>query len=210
MTAQAELKTIAMADEPGADRRSGPRHQLVLRVGLLEQDGRSIFCLVKNISSAGVQVRPYGRLTISNGASLRVGDEDPITGTVAWCRDGLAGVEFDEPLDPQALLRIGQKMAGHKRRHAPRVATDLTACLRTGGRRYSVTLCDVSMVGARLRGAQPIAFGETTMIEVAGLPSLKVYLRWSEGAEHGVSFDTPLPMQIIADILSGLKSPRIV
>jgi hypothetical protein len=118
----------------------------------------------------------------------------------------VAGIQFDQRLNPQALLRIGQKLVAHKRRHAPRVSTALTACLRTGGRRHAVTICDLSMAGARLRATQPVTFGETIIIEVAGMSSLRAYIRWSDGLEHGVSFDTPLPMQIIADLVCGERS----
>ena len=193
----------------GADRRAAERHKLVLRVGLLEQDGRMIFCLVKNISAAGVQVKPYGRVSQKTCVALRVGDEDPIVGAVVWSRDGLAGIDFDEPLNPQAMLRIGQKMVTHRRRTAPRVTTDLRACVRTGGVKHSATVCDLSMIGARLRTVQPISFGDTTIIEIPGLPSLSAHLRWSDRSEYGVSFQTPLPMQIIADLLSREQPPPI-
>lgn len=162
-----------------------------------------MFCLIRNISSAGVQVKPYGRVVDGLTIALRVGDEDPLAGTMVWSRDGLAGIEFEQRLNPQALLRIGQKLVAHKRRNAPRAKTSLNACLRTGGRRYAVTLCDLSMLGARVRTVQPVTFGETTIFEVPGLPALRAYARWSAGAEYGLSFETPVPMQIIADLLSG-------
>jgi hypothetical protein len=180
-----------------------------LRVGLLEQDGRSIFCLVKNISAAGVQVRPYGRISEGTIVSIRVGDENSIPGTVVWSRDGSAGVEFEQPLSPEALLQFGQKMVSHRRRAGPRVITELRACLRTAGIRHSVTVCDLSMAGARLRTALPVTFGDTTLIEVPGLPSLKAFVRWSDGDEHGVTFQTPLPIQIIADLLTRDQTPPI-
>ena len=195
-------KNVTTSDKQGANRRSAAREKLILRIGLLEQDGRPIFCLVRNISSVGVQVKPYSRVAEGSGISLRVGDENPIPGTVVWSRDGLVGIRFGQPLNPQALLRIGQKMAAHRRRNAPRVTTNLRGCLRTGGLRYSTTVCDLSMVGARLRIDDPVSFGDNTLIEVPGLPCLRVHVRWSDGAEHGVSFQTPLPMQILSNLLS--------
>lgn len=192
---------VPSATEQG-DRRSANRHQLVLRVGLLEQDGRSIFCLVRNISSTGVQIRHYGRVVEGASASLRVGDEDAIPGTLVWSRNELAGLEFEQPLNPQALLRMEQKLRGHRRRTAPRVNTALGGSLRTGGMRHFVTLCDLSIMGARVRTKKRIVFGERIVIEVPGLPSLQAHVRWSDGAEHGLAFQTPIPMQIIADLLS--------
>lgn len=197
-----QRKKVSASIEVTTDRRSADRHKLVLRVGLIEQDGRSIFCLVKNISSAGVQVKPYGRVSQGISSSLRVGDEDPIAGTLVWSRDGLAGIAFENPLNPETLLRIGQKMVPHKRRTAPRVTRYLRGCLKTAGVRHPATICDISMMGARVRTVQPVTFGEVTTIEVPGLPALRAMVRWADGAEYGLSFHTPLPLQIIADLLS--------
>ena len=190
-------KKITVFEEQDADRRMADRQKLVLRVGLLEQGGRPILCLVKNISAAGVQVKPFDWICSATTISLRVGDETSIPGTVVWSRDGHLGVRFRQLLNPQGLLRIGQKVVGLRRRTVPRVNMSLQACVRTGGIRRSATICDLSMVGARLRTVSPVRFGETMMIEVPGFPSLKAYVRWSAGAEHGVSFQAPLSIQTV-------------
>ncbi len=158
--------------------------------------------IVRNISPAGVEVKPYGQVLEGAAISLRVGDENSIPGTAIWIRDGLMGIRFRQNLNPQALLRMGQKMVAQRRRNAPRMTTDLRGCLRTGGVKYAAIVCDISMTGARLRLKNPVAFGETARLEVLGLPSIKAYVRWSYGTEYGVSFEAPLPMQILADLLS--------
>lgn len=206
---RSQPKNQETSPEVFSERRSNARHKLVLRVGLLEMESGSTFCLVKNISSTGVQVKPYGPLKTGVSAALRVGDERAIEGIVVWNRDGLAGIEFTQTLNPQALLRIGQKILSDKRRTSPRVATDLGATLRTGGRRHSVTVCDLSMVGARIRASEPILFGENTLIELAGIPSLKAFVRWSEDTEHGVSFQIALPIQILADLIAEDRPLRV-
>lgn len=206
---RSQPKNQETSPEVFSERRSNARHKLVLRVGLLEMESGSTFCLVKNISSTGVQVKPYGPLKTGVSAALRVGDERAVDGVVVWNRDGLAGIEFTQTLNPQALLRIGQKMLSQRRRNSPRVATDLKASLRTGGRRHSVTVCDLSMIGARVRAKGSITFGDNTLLEVTGLPTLKAFIRWSEDMEHGISFETPLPIQILADLIADDRSFRV-
>jgi hypothetical protein len=125
---------------------------------------------------------------------------------VVWTGDGLIGVKFKQTLNPQALLRIGQNMVVPRRRTAPRVLTRLKGSLRTGGVKRSMTICDLSMAGARIQTAQPIIFGETTILEVPGLPSLTACIRWSDGAEFGVSFQPPLSIQMVANLLSQEQS----
>lgn len=193
-------KNVTAPEEQGAHQCSVEQQKTILRFGLLEHDGGPVFCLIRNISSVGVELKPYSPVTEGRGASLRVGDEIPIPGTVTWSRDGLVGIRFGQPLNPQALLRIGQKMAAHRRRRTLKVAKDRRGCLRTGGLRYSASVYDITTVGARLRIADPVSFGETTLLDVPGLPSLSVFVRWSDGAEHGVSFQTSLPLEILAII----------
>lgn len=199
--ARTQRDDFTIPEQEQCDQRSENRQKLVLRVGILEQDGRSVFCLVKNISVSGVQVKPYGSLSHSIDVSLRVGDENPIPGTVIWNRDGLAGVKFRQTLNPQALLRIGQKMRARGKRTSPRVTTNLKGFLRTGGKKHPITICDLSIAGARVRAGGPVDFGDRTILDVSGLPSLTACVRWSDVAEFGVSFHPPLPIQIVAELM---------
>ena len=41
------------------------------------------------------------------------------------------------------------------------------------------------------------------MVEFTGLPSLNAYVRWSDGEQSGLIFETPIPMQIIAHLIEG-------
>lgn len=194
-------KNVIPAEVQGDRRPQVELRKAVLRVGLMEHDGGHVFCLIDNISSTGVELLPYGAV-IEGDASLRVSDEGPIPGTVAWSREGLVRLRFKQPLNPQALLRIGQKTAAHRRRLTRRIAEDRRGWLRTGGLKYCACVSDITSVGARLRIADAVSFGETSLLDVQGLPSLSICVRWSDGAEHGVSFQAPLPTQILTDLLS--------
>lgn len=191
------------------ERRSDARARLVLRVGLLEYGGRASFCLVKNISSTGVQVKPYGKLAEGTPITMRVGDVDSVGGVVVWTRAGLAGIAFNTALDPESLLLVRQKLA-QRRRSAPRVSTDVVALLRTGGSTYRARICDLSVHGARIRTLEPVTFGSNIIVEMPKIPSVKGHLRWAEGCEYGISFEAALPMQIIAEIVSEDHSFNVI
>lgn len=208
MRADKQIK-LTTFDEQLADRRSVERHKLMFRIGLIEQEGRICFCLVKDMSPVGVQVKLFGMLEERAAVTLQVGDDDSIPGYVAWMRDGTAGIEFDQSLSFEALMRVRQNLPVGRRRGAPRANTGLSVGLRTGGSRYGATLCDISLQGARLRTQRAVRFGESTMIEVPGLPSLKAYLRWTDGLDYGVCFETPLPIQIITALVQDGQSLQI-
>lgn len=180
------------------ERRREARYTLILRAGVLEQAGRTSFCLVRNISSAGVQLKVYTPPVEGASATLRVADEQPVAGRVAWINGDNAGLSLDEELDAVTLLRVQQKMKPHQRRAFPRVDLDTGAILRTGGRTLRVRVLDLSSLGARISGTAKLSRDHRVIVELTDLPSIAAYVRWVGESDAGLVFETPIPMQIIA------------
>lgn len=67
----------AVTCDHDAERRSGKRHTLVLRVAVVDDGKRASFCLLKNISPDGVQVKSYAPLEIGAMVTLFVGEDKP-------------------------------------------------------------------------------------------------------------------------------------
>lgn len=193
--------SAAAKKQGGNDRRVSSRQKLVMRVGVLTFGQQSTFCLIRNISARGALVRLFGRMAPGSVISLRLGDEDDIGGRIIWAENGMAGVEFDSEICPAMLVRVAQKVKITRRRGAPRLLVELAAVVRTGGRVHRVTMCDLSMQGARLKAKDPIRFGDAVYLHVGGLPCLKSFVRWKSNQEFGVVFESPLPMQVLASVL---------
>lgn len=185
------------------ERRRQARYTLILRVGVLEQYGKSSLCLVKNISSSGVQLKCYSRPVVEGHASIRVADEAPVRGRIVWLEDDIAGMNFETELNAEALLRVRQKLRPQRRRATPRVNVEASACLRTGGRICRAVICDISSMGARVRTTSPLVPGDRAIVTLTDLPALDAYVRWTSGDEAGVVFETPIPMQVIAHWIEG-------
>lgn len=181
-----------------AERRGDDRSTMVLRVGLLNIAGRSAFCILRNISSKGVQVKAFAPVLEGADVYLQVGDEKHFEGRVAWVRDGLAGIAFISPLDPTALLRVRQMATPQRRRASPRARVSKFAILRTGGQEYCSKLCDISALGAKIQSNRPIKPGRAAVLLLANLPSLNAYVRWIDGRDAGLVFETPIPIQIMS------------
>lgn len=187
--------------EQSSEQRAEARPTMVLRVGLLECEGKSSYCVLRNISPNGVQVKPYVPVSPGLEISLRVGDEDLVDGRVIWARDGLAGIAFNTALDPATLLRVRQSAPSERRRAYPRAQASGFAILRTGGRQYSASLCDISASGARIVTAKPVEAGRTAVLLLPDLPALRGFVRWSRGNDTGLIFETAIPIQVITDWL---------
>lgn len=184
------------------ERRSETRETMILRVGILADRERTTFCLVKNISPTGAQIKPYGRVADGCEITLRVGDEDPLPGRVAWVTDALAGIEFAETQNPAALLRATQKLPPTSRRSSPRINAAAWVLLRTGGRTYAGELRDISTTGAKIRTLKTVPLGPSVMLTIPDLPAMRTYVRWKDETDLGLLFETPLPIQLIAEWLS--------
>lgn len=185
------------------ERRKEARYTLILRAGVLEQNGKTSFCLVKNISTTGVQVKVYAQPELDVDASLRVADEQPVTGRIAWIKGDVAGISLHDELDAATLLRVQQKLRPNKRRAFPRLSIEASALLRSRGRVIRAEVQDISSLGARVRASGDLAVDDRTIVELADLPSIQAYVRWVDGEEAGLSFETPIPMQIIATWVEG-------
>ena len=185
----------------GSDRRAHQRPTMVLRVGLLEYGCRFSFCLLRNISPEGVQVKLYTTVSEGTDVNLRVGDEDFLAGRVIWVRHGLAGIMFNDSMDPDTLLRVRQMSAPKQRRASPRAPASGCAVLRTGGQEYSAKICDISASGAKVVTDRPIEAGPQAVLVLPKLPSLQGFVRWTHGQDTGLIFATPIPIQVLADWL---------
>ena len=192
--------SLLRSDEP--DRRSQLRKTMILRVGLLEQAGKPSFCLVRNLSSAGIQVKLYSR-AVRGAVLVRVADERPIPGQIVWVRNGNAGISFDEGVDPATLLRLQQKLGPVRRRSMPRVKATSYAVVRVGGRMVAAVLQDISSMGARVSSSRSLEVGSRAIVRLPDLPELSAHVRWSECSQAGLVFETPIPMQVIAEWLDG-------
>jgi hypothetical protein len=185
------------------ERRKEARYTLILRAGLLEQEGRSFFCLVRNISVSGAELKFYSRPTLDVDAVLCVADEPPVKGTIAWINQDKAGISFHEELDATTLLRVRQKLSPNRRRAIPRMRVDASASVRTASRTCRAVVCDISSLGARVRTDPVLAAGDRAVVEFTDLPTINAYVRWTDGEESGLIFETPIPMQIIAHWIEG-------
>lgn len=190
-----------------SDRRSGTRHTLVLRLAIIKSGDRASLCLLRNISNDGVQIKAYCKLGVGTPVTIIVAEEDPIEGRIAWVDDRLAGVSFRYKLPLSTLLRVKQETKEGRRRSSPRVTTEAAATLRTCGRAYRVKLTDISTTGAKLQTTERLPSSGSAVLNLPDLPPLSAFIRWSEDQDLGLSFPSPLPVEIVSHWLLNRNTP---
>lgn len=184
-----------------ADRRVGENRTKVLRVGLLSDGDRASYCLLRNISAAGAQIRTFVTVTQGDSVQFRVGDSEREKCRVAWARNHLAGLEFQDPVDPKSLLRTSEHFS-LARRSSPRISAAAWATLRTGGRTFGAELCDISPTGVKIRTRKPLSPSSPALLTIPDLPVMRGFVCWNEGQVSGVMFEQPLPIPVIAKWVS--------
>lgn len=189
---------LARTGHDAGERRSRSRRPVISRLAILSDGKRAAFCLIRNVSATGAAVKLYGQIPAAPSVTLQVGDERPLGGRIAWVRGDAAGISFSSPLEPQALHRVQQKQPPIRRRSSPRVSAVAQVIVKTGGRRYAGELRDISALGAKVRTRRPVNPGSFVVLVLPGMPLMKAFVRWADRTELGLSFDIPLPIQVIA------------
>lgn len=75
-----------------------PRISLMLMAQLLRQHGDPTLHRVSNLSESGVRLAQVSKLNPGDVVSVLVGCADAVSATVAWVRDGTAGLQFNEAI----------------------------------------------------------------------------------------------------------------
>jgi hypothetical protein len=185
-----------------ADRREGPRHIAVMRVAKLHTAKGEELCLVRNISSGGLMAHVWSNLDNGDLVNAEFKSGSSVSGHVVWRRENKVGVQFDEPIDVDAVLSGDEDPEPDFYPRAPRVSVAIKGRLRCGARYYAIDVENISQGGTR------IACGDTDLDErmdnyavvltVPGLPPIEGTARWHGEGRAGIAFNTPVPLDTLA------------
>jgi hypothetical protein len=99
-----------------------------------------------------------------------------------------------------------------ERRIAARASVDFPARLQTPGGTRNVRLADLSGTGARVEVNDPPKAGIVALIQI-GPHEMFCRIAWSGGGHCGVSFEKPLPRELVAAITGkapGFQAPAAI
>lgn len=181
------------------ERRGEERQTTLLRVGKLVTEGDERLCMIRNISSAGAMLKLYQPITVGAAVAVEITPDCPVTATVIWAQDELAGIAFDTPIDVLEALR-GERQTGPSRRVArtPRLQVRRPALMHTDDIERDVILCDLSLQGAKIETDADLAYNTEVALFIEGLPPLSGRIRWCHDDRAGLEFDIPVQMDVLA------------
>lgn len=196
-----ELTTISFSNSPPLppERRQNLRHVTVLRVAKLQTLRSEELCLVRNISSGGLMAHIYSELNIGEPVTAEFKSGQAVSGRVLWRRDGLAGIQFNEPVNAARLLADNHDYSTSSQQpRAPRVGIDVRARIRVGSRYHSVTMCNISQAGGRVSPGSQLEAGQKLILMLNGLAPIAGSVRWTNKDHAGIAFDNPMAFEVLA------------
>lgn len=189
------------------DRRRQDRIVTILRVGVLDLEGRRELCLIRNISAGGLMAHVYSQVRIGQRVMIELKTNQQIEGHVAWVRDANAGIAFDRPVDVAELLAAPAATAQGWRARTPRVEVDRLASLRSGASTFWVQASDVSQGGVKIVTDQVLKVGSEVVLTLDGFRALAGTVRWQNGRTAGIAFNDLIPF---GELIAWLKRDDVV
>jgi hypothetical protein len=183
---------------PQGERRRQIRQLALLRVALLHAGGISDICVVRNVSPNGLSARVYRKLSSGDEVEIEFRSGELLAGSVVWEQDSDVGIIFHRPIDVAQVLASRWSTEAGKRRALPRITIDCAGRLSNGLQSIDVMLRDISQGGASLESQSPPAHLGKVQLSLPDLPPIAGVLRWTSGANLGISFNECLAFETLA------------
>lgn len=186
-------------DQEQEDRRKGGgRTTAVYRPVLLEADGFTGFCLLRNLSPSGMMGVAYADFAVGEAVSVQFMPGHVVTGKVVWSKDGKIGVQFDEEIDLVGSLRnMGSTYIESQLNRAPRLPIRCDGEAVLGDVRMRLEVRDISQRG--LKGVLPsVRLGDEVTVLLPGMEARKAVVRWTQRDMVGLNFIRPVAFEELA------------
>lgn len=184
------------------DRRQDERYVSLLRVGALVIDGRRELCLIRNISSGGMMIRPYSPVAPGTVLSVELKHGEAVNGVAQWSDKGLVGLTFDEPIDVLALLSAS---GGVPQPRMPRIDLSCSAIVRRDGDVFRVRVVNISQGGICVRSDAEVEVDSNVVVSLTGLHAAAGVVKWRDGDYYGIGFNRVYPVH---ELMAFLKEQQ--
>ena len=195
---ESTMVSLSTAVPRPEERRTDERMSPMLRVGkLIDSAGDQQLIRIKNMSAGGVMAIVTRLPAVGDAVQVELSSQK-IPATVAWTREDVVGVKFDQNVD------LGELLAGRKprlgfRARPPRLEIACKASVRVGKLYYSVDVHDISLGGMKVEPIEEYCIGKKVIVVVESLRPIKGEVRWYSDRRAGIVFDKPLDFEELAE-----------
>ncbi|QLC25428.1 hypothetical protein HFP57_10590 [Parasphingopyxis algicola] len=150
---------------------------------------------MKNISRSGMLARTFIPLEKRDKQLIEFRSGRRILGRVAWTKDDVAGFEFVDKVDPDAIFK---PQSFEILPRTPRLELDIVARFETEHIMAMVPLLDISQTGAKIECHGIARTGSPVTLHVENLARLPAVVRWSDSGQMGLFFKNKIPLATLA------------
>jgi len=198
LTFDSTIFSLSTAVPRPEERREAEPVPAMLRVGkLIDAAGDQQLIRIKNLSAGGVMAMVTRMPAVGDPVQVELSSQK-IPATVAWTREDVVGVKFNQNVD------LGELLAGRKprlgfRARPPRLEIACKASVRVGKLYYSVEVHDISLGGMKVEPIEEYCMGKKVIVVVESLRPIKGEVRWYSERRAGIVFDKPLGFEELAE-----------
>ncbi|WP_129790859.1 PilZ domain-containing protein [Sphingosinicella sp. CPCC 101087] len=195
--------------EPGSERRSQTRHDAGV-MGRLRLPASEHDCWIVELSTGGMRIASEDSVVSVGEQVVVVTQNFPrLIGIARWARQGVIGIQFQRPIAPEVIAKMGEIRRRVRSPRAGRAKLELPSVVYFDGTQHDVVVGNISVGGLMmttrlpvLRGQRKvIRDGQALMIQFPELLPIGGHVRWTCGARCGVAFSKLLPLPIAEEIL---------
>jgi hypothetical protein len=193
-----EKPPVSHESMPPLERRSNERVTSVYRPVLIETEEFAGFCLVRNISAGGMMGSVFAQLAEHEPLTVTFHPDWVVDGRVTWSNDGDVGIQFDQEINVEDLLRrVSEARRGTRINRAPRLQIECDARVVLDGRPIPIRLRDISQKGMKIE-AGFLKPNDEVVVHLIDLEPHKAIVRWTQGGLAGLNFVRPLAFEELA------------
>lgn len=177
----------------GEERRADERFVTVLKVGRAVINGHDQLCLIRNMSRQGAKVDIRHPVAIDEKVRIELRSDKVVTGTVRWSGEHVAGIQFDEPVDLNEMLKPRPSRSVLRRLpRSPRFVCEGMAYLEHERGVTSAVVSNISLHGLCVETTIGAQIEDHMTVRIEGLPPRAATVRWVAPNMLGLHFDLPM------------------
>lgn len=177
--------------------RATPRLTLLIRTAKLICGDIEYLCVIRDVSAEGISVRVFHPLPSDAGIILEMQAGDNHRVNLVWQKSGNVGFQFVTPVDVEQIFRRSSRFPKRELRFSAALPVKLVV----SGTRHPAVLHNISQQGALIESSERLAIDQLLRIESRNLPEIEAKVRWRNGEQYGLIFETTFRLHDLAGII---------